>query len=67
MNESLTWFKSSRSSDPGPQNCLECAVLGSGDLTVRDSKIDTHRARISFPATAWNSFVGAVKSGEFDR
>ncbi|MDH6707011.1 hypothetical protein P3T27_003740 [Kitasatospora sp. MAA19] len=54
------WFKSSYSSNGG--NCIEVDDAHPG--TVRDSK-DPDGPALIFPAEAWQSFVSAVRAGEF--
>ncbi|GGP99930.1 DUF397 domain-containing protein [Streptosporangium pseudovulgare] len=58
------WRKSSRSSDNGGQ-CVEVAANLPGVVAVRDSKDPAGPALLFSPA-GWRSFVGGVKSGEFD-
>ncbi|MFF7232786.1 DUF397 domain-containing protein [Streptomyces sioyaensis] len=53
------WRKSSRSNGDGGY-CVEVANGLPGIVPVRDSK-DPHGPAIIFPATAWSSFVTAVK------
>ncbi|PJJ02463.1 uncharacterized protein DUF397 [Streptomyces sp. 2333.5] len=53
------WRKSSRSNGDGGC-CVEVANGLPGIVPVRDSK-DPHGPAIIFPATAWSSFVTAVK------
>ncbi|MFJ9458086.1 DUF397 domain-containing protein [Kitasatospora sp. NPDC101447] len=54
------WRTSSYSNGQG--GCVE--VDDSRPGTVRDSK-DPHGPALSFPVDAWQSFVAAVRSGEF--
>ncbi|MGW4897830.1 DUF397 domain-containing protein [Kitasatospora sp. NPDC004240] len=57
------WVKSRHSGNGG--NCVEVAPTAlPGFLPVRDSK-DPEGPALVFPATAWASFVSAVRSGEF--
>ncbi|MFF7989761.1 DUF397 domain-containing protein [Kitasatospora xanthocidica] len=56
------WHKSSYSAQQG--QCVEVALGGLGQVPVRDSK-DPHGPALAFPADAWQSFVTAVRSGEF--
>ncbi|MEU8926158.1 DUF397 domain-containing protein [Kitasatospora sp. NPDC048545] len=58
----LDWFKSSYSSNGG--QCVEVSDSAPGTVPVRDSK-DPHGPVLAFPADAWQSFVTAVRSGEF--
>ncbi|MDH6705746.1 hypothetical protein P3T27_002468 [Kitasatospora sp. MAA19] len=59
---SAHWVKSSHSSDGG--QCVEVAPGFTGIMPVRDSK-DPHGPALVFPAAAWQSFVTAVRTGEF--
>ncbi|MFI7051360.1 DUF397 domain-containing protein [Streptosporangium canum] len=59
------WRKSSRSSDNGGQ-CVEVADNLPGVVGVRDSK-DPDGPKLLFTSAEWQSFVGGVKSGAFDR
>ncbi|MEE1788543.1 DUF397 domain-containing protein [Streptomyces sp. SP17BM10] len=56
------WFKSSYSSNGG--NCIEVSVTAVRTVPVRDSK-DPEGPTLAFPVEAWNSFVTAVRGGEF--
>ncbi|WP_030061748.1 DUF397 domain-containing protein [Streptomyces novaecaesareae] len=56
------WRKSSHSAQQG--QCVEVAIGSSGQVPVRDSK-DPHGQVLVFPAEAWQSFVAAVRFGEF--
>ena len=58
------WRKSSRSGDNGGQ-CVEVAANLPGVVAVRDSK-DPGGPKLLFTPGAWRSFVGGVKTGEFD-
>jgi hypothetical protein len=63
--ESPRWFTSSYSSNGG--QCVEVAahlVASRGIVPVRDSK-DPSGPVLDFPASAFATFVAAVKSGEF--
>ncbi|WLW54275.1 DUF397 domain-containing protein [Streptomyces sp. YU58] len=54
----LKWFKSSYSSNEGPE-CVEVAIApAKADVTVhvRDSK-DMQRAQLAFADAAWTEFV----------
>jgi Domain of unknown function (DUF397) len=59
------WLKSSYSSSSGGE-CVECSptFTASGVVPVRDSK-DPSGPALIFSATAWSSFVAALKGGEF--
>ncbi|MFJ9849090.1 DUF397 domain-containing protein [Streptomyces sp. NPDC101150] len=63
--ESPRWFKSSYSDNGG--NCVEIAanlLPSRGMVPVRDSK-DPHGPALAFEASAWSSFVSAVRVGGF--
>ncbi|MEU3654620.1 DUF397 domain-containing protein [Streptomyces sp. NPDC032161] len=65
MTESPYWFKSSYSNNGG--QCIEVAanlVAPRGVVPVRDSKTPNGPV-LDIPATAFTSFVEAVKSGDF--
>ncbi|MGW3418795.1 DUF397 domain-containing protein [Streptomyces phaeochromogenes] len=57
-NSSLEWFKSSYSSNDGPE-CVEVAIAHAASATihVRDSK-DKQRSQLTFAGAAWSEFVG---------
>lgn len=57
-----SWSKSSYSGNGG--QCVEVAPSFPGLMPVRDSK-NPHGPALVFPADAWESFVTAVRSGEF--
>ncbi|MET8546635.1 DUF397 domain-containing protein [Kitasatospora sp. NPDC004799] len=57
------WRKSSYSGSGG--TCVEVADGFAGVMPVRDSK-DPSGPAILFPASAWQAFVTAVRTGEFD-
>ncbi|MFF0410148.1 DUF397 domain-containing protein [Kitasatospora sp. NPDC004745] len=57
------WRKSSYSGDNAGE-CIEVAPGFPGLVPVRDSK-DPGGAALVFPADAWQSFVAAVRCGEF--
>lgn len=57
------WRKSSYSGSGG--TCIEVADGFAGVMPVRDSK-DPSGPALVFSATAWQSFVTAVRTGEFD-
>lgn len=59
------WQKSSRSSDNGGQ-CVEVAANLPGVIAVRDSK-NPDGPKLLFAPAEWRTFVGGVKTGEFDR
>ncbi|WP_431892584.1 DUF397 domain-containing protein [Micromonospora haikouensis] len=53
------WRKSTRSAGNGGE-CVEVADNLAGIVAVRDSK-DPHGPALTFPATAWATFVGAIR------
>ncbi|MEV5353584.1 DUF397 domain-containing protein [Streptomyces sp. NPDC052693] len=57
MTPELDWFKSSYSSNDGP-DCVEAAISASRHLTmhVRDSK-QRDGAHLAFTRTAWSEFL----------
>lgn len=58
MTSALEWFKSSYSSNDGPE-CVEVAIAPANTTVhVRDSK-DTDGARLTFTDGAWSTFVAA--------
>ncbi|MGW3041027.1 DUF397 domain-containing protein [Kitasatospora sp. NPDC001159] len=57
------WRKSSYSGSGG--TCVEVADGFAGLMPVRDSK-DPSGPALVFSATSWQSFVTAVRAGEFD-
>ncbi|MEV6122218.1 DUF397 domain-containing protein [Streptomyces sp. NPDC052077] len=57
MTPALEWFKSSYSSNDGPQ-CVEVALAGTA-VHVRDSKTP-HTARLSFADASWAGFLGLI-------
>ncbi|MEU9043020.1 MULTISPECIES: DUF397 domain-containing protein [unclassified Kitasatospora] len=59
-----SWRKSSYSGGGGGQ-CIEVADGFTGILPVRDSK-DPSGPALVFSSSAWQSFVTAVRTGEFD-
>ncbi|MFJ1898322.1 DUF397 domain-containing protein [Streptomyces sp. NPDC088115] len=62
---SLTWFKSSYSSNGG--NCVEVAlnlVAVHGVVPVRDSK-NVSGPALNVPTGSFAAFVAGVKAGEF--
>ncbi|WP_234322911.1 DUF397 domain-containing protein [Streptomyces sp. NRRL S-350] len=58
-----TWRKSSYSGGGGGA-CIEVADGIPGAMPVRDSK-DPNGPALIFPSRAWQSFVTAVRTGEF--
>ncbi len=63
MTSALDWFKSSYSSNDGP-DCVEVAMASADTAVhVRDSKApDT--ARLSFTDASWTAFVHTVVTTE---
>lgn len=62
----LRWFKSSHSGGSnGGGNCVETAAVGS-DRAMRDSK-DPSGPAFVFSRDSFESFISAVKTGDFDR
>ncbi|MFF2146695.1 DUF397 domain-containing protein [Kitasatospora sp. NPDC058190] len=59
-----SWRKSSYSGGGGG-NCIEVADGFAAVMPVRDSK-DPSGPALLFSADAWQSFVVAVRAGEFD-
>lgn len=56
MTSALEWFKSSYSSNDGPE-CVEVAISPAADTVhVRDSK-DKDGARLTFADGAWAAFL----------
>ncbi|MBV6699644.1 DUF397 domain-containing protein [Kitasatospora aureofaciens] len=65
MNSDLSgasWIKSSYSTNGG--ECVEISRSFPGTIPVRDSK-DPEGPALLFPAGSWQSFVSAVRNGEF--
>ncbi|MDQ0950485.1 hypothetical protein QFZ24_004408 [Streptomyces phaeochromogenes] len=60
-DSSLKWFKSSYSSNDGPE-CVEVAIAHATAATihVRDSK-DKQRSQLTFTGAAWSEFVGHAR------
>jgi hypothetical protein len=59
MTSALEWFKSSYSSNDGPE-CVEIAIAPAATVHVRDSK-DTQRAQLAFTGASWTEFVSSVR------
>ncbi|MFJ6385052.1 DUF397 domain-containing protein [Kitasatospora sp. NPDC092039] len=59
-----SWRKSSYSG-PNGGACIEVADGFAGVMPVRDSK-DPSGPALLFPSSAWQAFVTAVRTGEFD-
>ncbi|MFH9979765.1 DUF397 domain-containing protein [Streptomyces sp. NPDC017179] len=65
MTTTLNWFKSSYSSNDGP-DCVEVAIAtpaapSPATVHVRDTK-DRDRARIVFGGASWSAFLVGVAS-----
>ncbi|WP_380283690.1 DUF397 domain-containing protein [Kitasatospora purpeofusca] len=58
------WRKSTYSG--GQNGCVEVADGYPGVMPVRDSK-DPNGPTLLFPTDAWQSFVTAIRAGEFDQ
>ncbi|WP_414507219.1 DUF397 domain-containing protein [Streptomyces sp. NEAU-L66] len=58
----ITWRKSSYSNSDGGE-CIEVSDDLPGLTPVRDSK-NPHGPALTFEASAWSSFVNAVKDGQ---
>ncbi|MET8457635.1 MULTISPECIES: DUF397 domain-containing protein [Streptomyces] len=59
MTPALKWFKSSYSSNDGPE-CVEVAIPpATSTIHVRDSKNPT-AARLTFTDVSWTAFVHTV-------
>ncbi|WP_405645288.1 DUF397 domain-containing protein [Streptomyces sp. NBC_00019] len=57
----LEWFKSSYSSNEGPE-CVEVAISPAADTVhVRDSK-DKDGDRLAFADDAWSTFIGTYSA-----
>ncbi|WP_406193553.1 DUF397 domain-containing protein [Kitasatospora sp. NBC_01560] len=56
------WFKASHSNNGG--TCVEVTADFPGIVPVRDSK-DPSGPALVFPASTWQAFVTAVRTGEF--
>ncbi|MFF3114715.1 DUF397 domain-containing protein [Kitasatospora sp. NPDC057904] len=57
------WVKSTYSGGGG--ECIEVAPGFTGVMPVRDSK-DPSGPALIFPTAAWQSFITAIRTGEFD-
>jgi hypothetical protein len=58
----VTWWKSTYS-DSGAV-CIECGIVDTETVAVRDSK-DPHGPALLFTRAAMRAFVAAAASGEF--
>lgn len=56
-----TW---KRATACGEASCVEVAMIGD-EVAVRDSKVRRSPVLV-FAASEWQSFLGAVRRGEFD-
>lgn len=61
--DGVTWRKSSFSQQPNG-DCVEVAILSSGEITVRDSKNPTAAAVILADAE-WRAFTAGIRRGDF--
>jgi hypothetical protein len=61
---SVVWRTSSYSNGTGGA-CVEVAALPTGHVMVRDTK-DRTRPPARYSRAAWQAFIAAVKTGEFD-
>ncbi|CAL9454215.1 hypothetical protein SUDANB58_02514 [Streptomyces sp. enrichment culture] len=63
MTSALEWFRSSYSSNDGPE-CVEVAISPAAHPTVhvRDSK-DRDGARLTFTDATWNRFLAFTTRG----
>ncbi|MEU2720397.1 DUF397 domain-containing protein [Streptomyces smyrnaeus] len=58
------WRKSSYSNGDGG-DCVEVAVNATGGIVpVRDTKTAPSGPVLTFPATQWTHFIGALRSGD---
>lgn len=61
MTSTLEWFKSSYSSNDGP-DCVEVAISPAhAGVHVRDSK-DKDGARLAFEASSWAEFIDGMST-----
>ncbi|WP_225824442.1 DUF397 domain-containing protein [Streptomyces naphthomycinicus] len=58
MTSALTWFKSSYSSNDGP-DCVEVAITPA-TIHIRDSK-NPERARLAVTGATWTEFLGFAR------
>ncbi len=61
--DGATWRKSSRSGAVG--NCVEVALLGSGQIALRNSR-DPSGPALVYTNAEVAAFVAGIKDGEFD-
>ena len=64
VNSVQQWTRSTWSMTNG--NCVEVSPQPGQFIRVRDSK-NPGGAVLGFPSAQWNSFVGVVRNGGFDR
>ncbi|MET7773125.1 DUF397 domain-containing protein [Nocardia sp. NPDC005366] len=57
------WRKSTHSGPDG--NCVEVAVLGNGNVAVRDTKDNGSGPVLAFTPGEWDAFLTGVSVGEF--
>jgi hypothetical protein len=61
MTRALEWFKSSYSSNDGPE-CVEVAISpADAGVHVRDSK-DKDRAQLAFETSSWAEFIDGMST-----
>lgn len=58
MSAQLTWFKSSYSSNDGPE-CVEVA-FAPAEIHIRDSKT-RNGPQLAVPATTWTEFIHSLR------
>ena len=61
--QGVTWQKSGRSNPSG--NCVECAVLPSGEIAVRNSR-DPEGPALIYTRAEIEAFVLGARDGDFD-
>lgn len=60
-NAEMAWFKSSYSSGPDGDSCVEIAIgPETATIHVRDSKHATQGPRLALTPEAWSDFVAFV-------
>ena len=64
MNNDQSWIKAAASADTG--NCIEMRPH-TGAVQVRDTKDAGEGPILGFTPSAFASWIGAAKRGEFDR
>lgn len=61
--EGVTWQKSRRSNPSG--NCVETALLPSGEVAMRNSR-DPEGPALIYTRAEIEAFLGGVRDGDFD-